>query len=37
MQKRPAAFPDVIATSVRTGVGIDRLRAAIARLLAERR
>jgi GTP-binding protein len=37
MQKRPAAFPDVIATSARTGVGIDRLRAAIARLLAERR
>jgi GTP-binding protein len=37
MQKRPAAFPDVVATSARTGVGIDRLRAAIARLLAERR
>ena len=37
MQKRPAAFPDVIATSARSGVGIERLRAAIARLLAERR
>jgi GTP-binding protein len=35
-QKRPAAFPDVIATSARSGVGIERLRAAIARLLAER-
>ena len=37
MQKRPAAFPNVIATSARSGVGIERLRAAIARLLAERR
>ncbi|HEX8828313.1 MAG TPA: ribosome biogenesis GTP-binding protein YihA/YsxC [Xanthobacteraceae bacterium] len=37
MQKRPAAFPDVIATSARSGVGIERLRAAVARLLAERR
>jgi len=36
MQKRPAAFPDVIATSARSGVGIERLRAAVARLLAER-
>jgi GTP-binding protein len=36
MRKRPAAFPDVIATSSHTGAGIDRLRAAIARLLAER-
>jgi GTP-binding protein len=32
----PAAFPDVIATSARTGAGIDQLRAAIARLLVER-
>jgi GTP-binding protein len=37
MRKRPAAFPDVIATSSRTGAGIDQLRAAIARLIAERR
>src|SRR5580700_7453257 len=36
MRKRPAAFPDLIATSARTGAGIDSLRAAIARLLAER-
>jgi GTP-binding protein len=36
MQKRPAAFPDVIATSARSGAGIERLRAAVARLLAER-
>ena len=36
MRKRPAAFPDVITTSSHTSAGIDRLRAAIARLLAER-
>jgi GTP-binding protein len=36
MRKRPAAFPDLVATSARTGAGIDLLRAAIARLLAER-
>jgi GTP-binding protein len=36
MRKRPAAFPDVIATSARTGAGIEQLRGAIARLLAER-
>jgi GTP-binding protein len=34
--KRPAAFPELIATSARHGQGIERLRAAIARLLAER-
>jgi GTP-binding protein len=34
--KRPAAFPEFIATSARHGLGIERLRAAIARLLAER-
>lgn len=34
--KRPAAFPDVIATSTRAAAGLDDLRAAIARLLAER-
>ena len=36
MRKRPAAFPDLIATSAHTGGGIEQLRAAIARLLAER-
>jgi GTP-binding protein len=36
IKKRPAAFPDVIATSARTGGGIAQLRAAIVRLLAER-
>ena len=36
MRKRPAAYPDLIATSARTGAGIELLRAAIARLLAER-
>jgi len=36
IRKRPAAFPDVIATSARSGAGIERLRAAVARVLAER-
>ena len=36
MRKRPAAFPELIATSARSGVGIPQLRAAVARLLAER-
>ncbi len=36
MKKRPAAFPDLVATSARTGAGIAELRAAVARLLAER-
>jgi GTP-binding protein len=36
IRKRPAAFPDVLATSARTGAGIGDLRAAVARLLAER-
>ena len=36
MRKRPAAFPDLVATSARSGAGIAQLRAAIARLLAER-
>ena len=34
--KRAAAFPDVLVTSARTGEGIPALRAAIARLAAER-
>jgi GTP-binding protein len=36
MQKRPAAFPDLIATSAHGGAGIEQLRAAISRLLSER-
>ena len=36
MKKRAAAFPDLVATSARTGAGIAELRAAIARLLTER-
>lgn len=35
--KSAAAFPDIIATSARDGAGISDLRAAIARLVAERR
>jgi GTP-binding protein len=35
--KRPAAFPGVLATSAEQGAGIAELRAAVARLLAERR
>lgn len=34
--KRPAAFPHVLITSSHTGEGVPELRAAIARLLAER-
>jgi GTP-binding protein len=33
----PAAFPEVLATSAHGGAGIPELRAAIARLLADRR
>ncbi len=36
LSKHPAAFPGVLATSARSGAGIPELRAAIARLLAER-
>jgi len=36
VRKRPAAFPGLIATSAKSGAGIAQLRAAIARLLAER-
>ncbi len=36
LRKHPAAFPEVLATSVRSGAGMPELRAAIARLLAER-
>jgi GTP-binding protein len=37
LAKRPAAFPGVLATSAHDGAGIPELRAAIARLLAERK
>jgi GTP-binding protein len=37
LAKRAAAFPDILATSSRTGAGMPELRAAIARLLNERR
>jgi GTP-binding protein len=36
MRKRPASFPGLVATSARTGAGIEQLRAAIAKLVAER-
>jgi len=36
VRNRPAAFPDLLATSARTGAGIPAVRAAIARLLRER-
>ena len=35
--KRPAAFPEVMATSSRSGKGVPELRAAMARLVRERR
>ena len=37
MAQRPAAHPELQLTSARTGAGIPELRAALARLLAERR
>jgi GTP-binding protein len=36
LARHPAAYPEVIATSARNGAGLPELRAAIARLLAER-
>jgi len=36
LAKRPAAFPEILVTSARSGAGISELRAAIARLLSER-
>jgi GTP-binding protein len=36
LAKHPAAFPDILATSARSGMGMPELRAAIARLAAER-
>ena len=37
LTKRPAAYPEVLATSAREGSGIEELRAAVARLLDERK
>ena len=37
LAQHPAAYPEALATSARAGSGIAELRAAIARLLAERR
>lgn len=36
LAQHPAAYPELIATSARTGAGVPELRTAIARLLAER-
>ncbi|WOJ88831.1 ribosome biogenesis GTP-binding protein YihA/YsxC [Methylocapsa polymorpha] len=36
LQRRPAAFPEVLFTSSQSGEGVGALRAGIARLLAER-
>jgi GTP-binding protein len=36
LAKRPAAYPEILATSARTGAGIPELRAAVVRLIAER-
>jgi len=36
LEKRPAAYPQVIFTSAKSAAGIADLRAAIAKLLAER-
>ena len=36
LAKHPAAFPEVLATSSRTGAGMPELRAAMVRLLGER-
>jgi GTP-binding protein len=37
LKKHPAAFPELLVTSSRTGAGMPQLRAAMVRLLAERR
>jgi GTP-binding protein len=37
VKKRPAAFPEIIFTSSEKGEGMPQLKAAIARLIAERR
>ena len=37
LAKRPGAYPGVLTTSSHDGTGMEKLRAAIARLLAERK
>lgn len=37
LAKRPAAYPEILATSSRDGIGLAEMRAAIARLIDERR
>jgi len=37
LAKRPGAFPGILVTSAREGIGLPELRAAIARLLEERK
>jgi GTP-binding protein len=37
LKRRAAAFPEILATSSRSGAGIPELRAAIVRLMAERK
>ncbi|MBS0249339.1 MAG: YihA family ribosome biogenesis GTP-binding protein, partial [Proteobacteria bacterium] len=37
MAKYPSAFPTVLATSSETGFGLESMRAAVARLLNERK
>ena len=37
LRKHPAAFPETLVTSARSGAGVPELRAAIARLLAQSR
>ena len=36
LAKHPAAFPEILVTSSRTGAGMPELRAAMVRLLGER-
>jgi GTP-binding protein len=36
LQRRPAAYPEILATSSREGDGVPEVRAAVARLIAER-
>jgi GTP-binding protein len=37
LANHPAAFPEILVTSSRTGAGMPQLRAAMVRLLGERR
>jgi GTP-binding protein len=37
LAKKPGAFPGVLTTSAHEGTGMEQLRAAIARLLDERK